>query len=261
MKACFLVPSCRPGMMEALVRSWLARPWRDDFKMLVCLHDYQPDDRSRILDMLDGRLLGVMDGTRRSPYITRQYMIRAYPDVDKWIFLDDDMEFTDETDYSKPLEKIEEPGAGIVSCNWIRTDSAQLRARARYEDRFIEQATVNMSGGMVMSRAVAHEIAASPEVAWTFCDIQAALTAYLAGFKNYRYLGSILIHHIGEANGLRVTYRQQEFSPPDPRWIKVRYRKNPNEPVASGLMMPVPSDVTADAHMEHRRNREQRGWS
>lgn len=255
MKPTFLVPSVRPDLMEALLRSWDARPWADQFQMAMALGDYSPEDRDRIVAMAGDRLYRLIELPRTPPFIVRQMVLDACPDVEAWIFLDDDMEFTGETNFSAPLQAIETPGTGCISCNWVRNESPALRARARYEPTFIKQSLVNMSGGMVMPRAVAHLIRDHDRRPYTFCDIQASLISYLAGYENYRYLGSILIHRIMEKSGLKKSYKERAFDPPPSQWLSARPCKPMYDFAGQNHYMPIAKDLMPDAHDEHRRNR------
>lgn len=260
-RPCFLLPSIRPDLMRALLNSWDARPWRDDYQMACALIDYSDAEYEEVRDRLGDRALLILriEG-RTPPFPLRQRILDELPAwPDEFIFLDDDMEFTDETNFAGALAKVRsDPGCGIVSCNWVRSEAPGLRAKARYEETFIKQPLVNMAGGQVMRAEIARLIQNHDRIPYTFCDVQKALIAYVNGFVNYRYLGSILIHRILESEGLKKSYKVMPFSAPDPAYIEAKPCKAVYAFEGQNYYMPASKDLTDHAHAEHNRARAAR---
>jgi len=176
---------------------------------------------------------------------------------DAYISLDDDMELWEErTDFQPAIEKAQERDAGIVSCNWVRTKSPALISRARYEPGvFIEQALVYMGGGMVFDNKVIEATLLADNLPYLFDDVQYALIAYLAGYRNYRYLGSMLFHHIMSTGGIKRLYSERALVLPNENYITVRPCAQIYD-IDNNYFIPKPKDLTAAAHVEHNINRE-----
>lgn len=92
---------------------------------------------------------------------------------------------------------------------------------------------------------------------YMFDDIQASMTAYLGGWRNARYRGSVLIHNILSPGGLKVQFNDTELWQPDPRFIVTRKAKAVYQ-ADNNYYMPIVSDVQPEAHALHRANRAQR---
>lgn len=261
MKPCFLLPSIRPDLMRALLNSWDASTFRDDFVMAVALIDYSDKECAEIFDRLGNRALLVMRVEGRTPpFPLRQRILDGIRNVgtfqpEVFVFLDDDMEFTTETDFSVPIQRVlDDPGCGIISCNWVRSEAPGLRKKARFEHKFLKQPIINMAGGMVMRAEIAELIRTHERNPYTFCDIQKALIAYVNGFTNYRYLGSILIHRILESHGLKQSYKVMPFAAPDPAYVSARPCKQTYAFEGQNFYMPSSSDLTPYAHEQHWAN-------
>lgn len=256
MKATFLIPTCRYDMTVRLIQSWNAAPWSSDFDAIVVFLDYDPAERKHILSLIGPRLRAAYDLPRTPPFLVRVHVYERHPDVSTWVLLDDDMEFIPETNYAPAIRKAAERGVGIVGCNWIRTESPALRARAAYRDAFTAQPIVYTGGGMVFGPKVREAILSMPIRPWAFDDVHTSLCAYLAGYQNLRYLGSLAIHRTLHRGGLQRSYREQPFDPPLAEYITAR----PCVPVyeaGSGQNHHIPqsSDLTPLARETHRRRR------
>jgi hypothetical protein len=173
--------------------------------------------------------------------------------VDVWCNGDDDMEFLPgETDYQEAVAKAMQPGVGVVSCNWIRSEG--FRKRAVYKKgSFIKQPIVNMAGGQIYARKIVRLLGTQPVKPYMFDDVQVGLAAYVAGYDNYRYQGSLLIHRIMAPGGLKVYFNAQTLPKPDARLLTIRACK-PVYGVDNNYYMPESSDLTAYAHLLHARN-------
>lgn len=253
----FLIITRRPSMMWDLVQSWMRMPWRDQYDAIILFQDYAPEEQARMLDLLGPRVRASYTKAPTPPFLLRTFAYREHPDIRTWVLLDDDMVFTEETNFRPIIERLEnDPLAGCISANWIRTASPALRARAKYEDTFVRQPIVYTGGGMLFRRDVAELLLGQPILPYAFDDVQTSLTAYVAGLMNYRYLGSLLVHRITHSGGLNQAYRERAFTAPPEAYIKAR-------PLARDLYaeggqnhhIPGPSDLTDYAHEEHRRNR------
>lgn len=261
MRRALLVPTVRPAMMHALADSlvFLPRDWR----IYIGLQCYSDDEQSALLNhpQIAARLAGSMTSSQRTPpYLARAHILRlAIDKVDIWANLDDDMVILPTVDYDAMMVKALEPGVGIVSGNWAR--SAGLLKRHPPVKIMVRQPLVNMAGGMIYTRAVAQAIISADVMAYHFCDVQAALVAYLAGYDNYRYRGSVILHKIMAPGGLKQSYAEQDFILPDPHWLRVLPSTVTYPGRDTNYHMPDSSLLTPSAHERHARNRAALGFA
>lgn len=92
---------------------------------------------------------------------------------------------------------------------------------------------------------------------YMFDDIQASLTAYLGGWRNARYRGSVLIHNILSPGGLKVQFNDTRLWQPDSRFIKTRPAKRVYA-ADNNYYMPTVADVQQEAHRIHQEHRRAR---
>lgn len=129
---------------------------------------------------------------------------------DVYCNLDDDIELTQWTNYEPAIRKVLERGTGFVLTNWART-FPQVEAKARkMQDKFIKQALIYQGGGMLYNDIVADVVRKLPTKETVF-DEGWPLSAYLAGYTNYRYLGSLAVHKICTTGGMREWYKAVDY--------------------------------------------------
>jgi len=259
MKKLMLMPSCRPDGLATFLRSLADTPALADWELGIYAQAYTPDQKDAIRDSYGAERITrvIYRDDRLAPYMARAECYAAWSDVDVWASLDDDMEcLPGMTNYQAPLKWLEaNPLTGVISCNWIKSEA--LFRRARYEQTFLPQALVNMSGGQIYTRQMVDIILRNPILPYLFCDIQVALLAYLEGLTNYRFLGSLLIHRIMGKGGLKTMFQTQKMELPDPRWLPVK----PSRPVYgpdNNYYMPDSSQLTVAARERHERRLAER---
>lgn len=167
---------------------------------------------------------------------------------DVWCNLDDDMEFLEQTHFGKPMMKLADSQVGLVSCNWVK--SASWLKRAAYRDEFIRQPIVFTGGGLLYRQAVGYHILKGPYLPYLFDNIEWSLRTYTAGYDNYRYLGSITLHHAVSKGGRRgwVSLGNRVLNNPDLIHL-VPYRGLDNN-----YHIPSSANLTAQAHRLHKEN-------
>lgn len=177
---------------------------------------------------------------------------------DTYINVDDDVQLIEQTNWAPAIAKAHEPGVGFVLTNWIKHRNGLERAISIMTDEFIAQAMVYNGGGMAYSEDVAKLIRMLPAVPARYDDIW-PLTAYLYGYKNYRFRGSLAIHGIMAKGGMTGYMRREPRPLLCTKWITYRYL--PGQPVGSDYSIPMDSDLKQSAKDEHKRARAERGWS
>jgi hypothetical protein len=161
------------------------------------------------------------------------------------VVLDDDMLLTDRTDFGPAVERAMQPGVGLVSCNWRRSERMFPGDVARLWHR---QAIVYTGGGLVLGTAARAAVEALPDVPY-WCDNTAwSLACYTAGLQNWRYLRSFAVHRVCGNGGRKAWVQSTEVVMPDPALVALRASGRAGE---YGCI-PVDQDLTAEAHMRHR---------
>lgn len=166
-----------------------------------------------------------------------------------YINLDDDMELTEHTYYKQALAKAAEPSTGFVLTNWARNRKLMNAKIPKMQDKFVKQALVYQGGGMAYTNEVADLMRALPPVPLTFDTIW-PLTAYINGFTNYRFLGSLAVHHVCTRGGMN-TFMQN--NPPQTimeEYVTYRKAKRING-TGMDLLIPMDSDLTPKAKEAH----------
>lgn len=175
-----------------------------------------------------------------------------------YINVDDDVQLLPDTNWEPALEKSSEPGVGFVLTNWVRSPALLARARERVREEFIPAVFVYQGGGMAYGEEVADLMRDLPVVHARYDDIW-PLTAYLHGFRNYRYRGSLALHRILGTGGMS-TY-MSETPRPLLCWDWVNYRHLPKGRPGRDYSIPSDSDLKPEAREEHRKARRARGWA
>lgn len=167
--------------------------------------------------------------------------------------LDDDMTLMPFTDYSKPIEKLlNDKTSGFILTNWARTESLYEQKVKQMTDKFVKQCFIYQGGGMLYRDDVAEHIRKLP-LEETVFDEGWALTAYLKGYENYRYLGSVAVHSICTKGGMAQWYKDVDYTKLSLMYDKyINYRK-----AKDGVRyhIPIDSDLKTEAKAEHNMNR------
>ena len=173
-------------------------------------------------------------------------------DYDIYCNLDDDMILTKYTNYEPAIRKCMEKGTGFVLTNWAKTEKLMMDKVPKMRDEFVKQAMIYQGGGMLYSNDVAKMIREIPVVKTVF-DEGFPLTAYLNGYENYRYLGSLAVHKICTTGGMNSFYKSTDYSKLKnmyPEYINYKMGKN------GRWLIPMDKDLTPKAKEMHKANRE-----
>jgi hypothetical protein len=165
--------------------------------------------------------------------------------------VDDDMEFIEATNFQPMVEKVMSDGVGFVSGGWVNAPSKL--AKKPVVDEFVEQPIVYTGGGMLFSDRVAQLVCDIPPGNY-FCDnTEWSLATYLAGYRNFRYKGSVAFHWICSRGGRRAWVQLAERKIPDPRFLRIK-RGNRDKSINNWLVG-ASSDLTEEARALHKQNR------
>lgn len=252
-----VVPTVRPDMFATFLRSFAATPALEGWRLYPVMQAWTPEALQEVSHMPEAARIteGWFLTEKQAPYVLRVQTMVKHPDVDVWCNCDDDMEFLPgETDYTEAVARVLQHSVGVVSGNWIRSEAFRKRAVFK-RGSFVKQAIVNMAGGQLYGRKIVRLLASQEIKPYMFDDVQVALAAYIAGYENFRYQGSLLIHRILAPGGLKVYFNAQKLPTPDPRLVKLRAAARTIYQVDNNWMMPEDGDLTPYARMLHARNK------
>lgn len=152
--------------------------------------------------------------------------------------LDDDMEITEYTNYQTVIEKLlSDKSSGFILTNWAKSRSILKIKIPKMKDKFVKQCFVYQGGGMLYRDDVAQLIRNLP-LKETVFDEGWALTSYINGYENYRYLGSLALHFVCSKGGMNSWYKSVDYrklSNLFPQYINYRKCKN-------GIEYHIPDD-------------------
>lgn len=159
-----------------------------------------------------------------------KYIASKYGDDDyTLVCLDDDIEFCAETYFEKAVDIAQQPHIGLVSTNWI--SSEKLLSKKIPQDKLVKQPIVYTGGGLVVKKELVQLIIKLNGGHFYSDNVETSLRVYIAGYENYRYLGSISIHRACRKGGRKSWVNegnQKQFS--DSRLINTRRCKNSDKP-------------------------------
>ena len=180
--------------------------------------------------------------------------IKAYSEIPYVVCsVDDDMEFLEETDLRTPVEWLfENKSIGLLSLGWVNHRSKLEKQKRKNE--LVEQIIVYTGGGLLFRDDVADLIIElGKKDLW--CDnTEWSLAAYLKGYTNYRWRGSITIHHVCSTGGRRSWAVIQDRILPDSKYVNVR-EGSPRFKEPNNYLIPTDKDVTKYTKQIHERNR------
>jgi len=255
MKKGLYIPSVRPESLYKLLNSIVELGVIKDWEIYIYLQCYSPDDYRYLMDNYGHLISGVLQSPKRvAPYIARCELMRVYPS-DIYCINDDDAVMMDKVNYNTPIQfLLNNKDSGMISTNWVRVNTKKMMARKRYEDKFLKQNLVNTGGGLLFRHDVADKILEKPIKAYLYDDIQLSLNSYISGYKNYRYLGSIIEHNAVMNGGIKTLYKEQEMCLLDGRLVNMKPTTQIYDHVNNNYHMPTSSNLTEKAHKLHKQN-------
>jgi hypothetical protein len=198
----------------------------------------------------------VWQDKRSGAHCAKVAAMQAFPDTAAWVSIDDDMELVKETDYLTPLEKCQESGVGLVSCNWAQTEKMLPKKIAKMTKEYKSQKIVYTGGGLVYGKAVADILTTLPLLPYVTDNALWSAVVYTSGYLNMRYMGSLAIHRILSPGGRKAYLKTVNSVFPVPEYLTMRpcvdqYYDCPT----SNCYIPDSGDLTELAHNKHKENR------
>lgn len=240
--------SDRVNELNALMESIIALPQFDSYD--ACLHyqDYlgnagEIKHKERYKHIIITPQKMGCNGAR--VYLLQRISNCGY---DVYINLDDDMLLVPQTNYDKAIQKALCADVGFVLTNWARSEKLLKEKIPKMQERYIPQTMVYQGGGMIYSEKIAELIRQLPVEKTMFDDVW-PITAYVNGYTNYRYLGSLALHFVCRSGGMRLFMQEECPKLACPEYINYRKGKRPNE-----WLIPMDSDISEFAHFLHMEN-------
>ena len=246
MKKTFIIISVsdRIEQLNDLVRSIMALDFAD-YDLALFFQDYE-GDRIKELEHPERFSKIIVTGEKVGCHAARVMLLREVRS-DIYINLDDDMLLTKYTRYDKAIEKALQPHVGFVLTNWARTPKLLKEKIPKMSDTFRPQIMCYQGGGMIYSDKIAELIRPLPAQKFMFDDLW-AMTAYINGYTNYYYYGSLALHFVCTKGGMRTFMAEEK--PPYACADYINYRTLKNGEYAIGL----DADVNEYAKELHRKN-------
>lgn len=187
----------------------------------------------------------------------RKRAYENYPDYDVYCNLDDDMLILPSHGYDKMADFVHRNReVGFVSGNWGRTAKMAEDKLEKMSDTFKKEPVVHTAGGMMFRKDIKDLIVTLPDN-MSYDDSEMSALAYIKGYTNYRYMGSVIVHMVVTKGGLHdwrkkyngVLANQGIFEYKETK-RKVYNTEN------NDYCEPLSSDLTKLAHMSHKMNKK-----
>lgn len=256
MQKTFLIVSLN-GRIDGVFRlvSSLAR--YSDWNLIIVLQQY-PKEQQELIKMhceamFPKRSFVLISDSATGPHLARCMALDKYKS-DVWCILDDDMFAIDLTDYDSMADIVyENKNIGFLSGNWRKTIGAARNVAVKKS--LVKQNIVYTGGGMFFRQDVAEIIKAIPRVQYLFDNPLWSIYAYVNGYDNFRYLGSVAIHEICTVGGRRkwISENNKYKALPPAEWLRVRRGKGKAGSFDEYLICDS-SDITGIAHGLHYKN-------
>lgn len=249
--------SDRLDMALTMLRS--AERFLPDWRIHVVAQELSPSQQGRLRAALPEGSVFTGLPLRIGPHRAKLYGLKelhrvAGPGPYVVCSADDDMEFVPETNLEPAVARAMEQGVGFVSAGWVNHENRIPGHITR--DVFVTQPIVYTGGGMIFSHTVAALIRDMPDVPYFSDNVEWSLRAYLAGYRNERYRGSLTIHRVCKKGGRRGWVELKARVLSDPRYIKITEGKVGGH---NRYLIGTSADLTAEALIEHKRNRARLG--
>lgn len=153
--------------------------------------------------------------------LPRMRLLEAYPDYDFWIIVDDDVEFCGGEDYEAIMRFLNKnPTAGICIGDY-GNNRKNYESRLKKAKRVFEVKNIAfVEGGQVISRKIRKLLLEQVPMDKLTYDAY-NITAYVNGYTNYKYYGSVCLHKLtnGTQGYVYVQRHSAEFKQFYEQWI------------------------------------------
>ncbi|MDR2170574.1 MAG: hypothetical protein LBP59_10565 [Planctomycetaceae bacterium] len=252
MRKCFIIISVsdRFEYLNALLNQIRESQYKD-WSIALLYQDYLNNVDQVRKDLVDEFFV---EPIRLGCNKARIMLLQKVKSYDVYCNLDDDIELTQWTRFDPVVAMIvQNYGVGFVLTNWARTYEQVVQKSANMVHRFDPQILLYQGGGMLYNDTVAELMRKLPLVETVF-DEGWSLTSYLQGYTNYRYSGSLSVHHTLSKGGMHDWYKSVNINSLGLLYADyLNYRKT----VKGETHIPLDADVKPLAKEMHRKARSQ----
>ncbi len=187
---------------------------------------------------------------------SKMWALKRY-DSDIYLSMDDDMIILPQTDYDRMADVyVEHRELGLLSGIYVRKH--EFIHWAGVEDRLKRQPLTGTNGGLMFSREIRNLLVSRLYGRdFLFDDLAWTLEAYVDGYMNGVYYGSLIVHMAGMAGGFQQWSQGDKRELPDSELINVR-RKKGNEGNENAILRMGSDDLTQKARDLHAHNKKLR---
>lgn len=250
-KPVFILPSVsdRVEHLNRMIKDIRQSPYKD-WAIAVYYQDYQGNANQVRKDLLDHF---IVVPERVGVGMARLNLLKALPAYKYYGHIDDDMYISEYTNYFPMLQFLDaNPHVGHVMSSWARHDKQFEKMKVCRNHAFYTQILMYTGGGQFYRDDVA-ELYRKPfqigkkddETIWT-------LIAYISGYTNYVYYGSVALHKTLQKGGNRSHQQTQPNSEyiGFPQFLDYEY-------CADGAWaIPMDKNVKPNAKRIHKEQRE-----
>jgi len=247
----------RLGMLLTMLKS--VNKYASDFKVVLVCQLYSAENLAAIKEVMrvEHKIFSLPEkiGMHNSKMVGLDY-IKSKGVAHVVCNADDDMEFTEGTNFTKAIDKIRtERDTGFVSLGWVR--HVNMLKNYKYVDVFVKQKIVYTGGGMLFDQDVT-DIIVDIERENYLCDNSLwSAVIYSEGYSNYRYRGSCTIHNICRVGGRKgwikdaITKRSDDIILGRTDLITFRHAQKDGQ---YNYYIPLDKDLTSRCHELHNLN-------
>lgn len=169
---------------------------------------------------------------------------------DTYISMDDDMLLGPLTNYGPIVEKCHEPGVGLVTTNWAQSPALLEKKRLKMAETFTPQIMMYCGGGQAFSEEVATIMRRLPTDKIATFECGWAITAYVHGYVNLYYRGSVTLHYALTSGGMKLVRGFHPLNVVGAEWFRLRLTKK-QDGTGTSASIPLDEDVLPSAHIRH----------
>lgn len=247
------------GLLNLLIS---AKRYIGEWKCNIIAQGYTEEQKEFLSSSLS-RLLGMKKLDIKITYIPELIgcfnakMKAIEVDSDLYMVLEDDMVLVPETDYDLTVQRyLENRDLGIMITHYCR--KRELVSGSVMKDYIKRQALVGTGGGMLFDREIRdcllRELTGHD---YLFDDLAWSMCAYINGYKQGIFYGSIAVHQYGQQGGFLEWFKIGDHELPDESLIEVRKRSNARDNNNAVVRMGS-EDLKPKAHELYQQNRRMR---
>ena len=256
MRKSIYIPTVRPDSLNRFFKSVVELNLLQDWNFFFYFQCYTKQNIRELFSKYGHLISGYLESDKRvAPYVARCELMKTYKS-DIYCVNDDDAVLMNLLDYNTPVQKIlQDHKCGMISTNWVRVNTPKMMAQKRYEREFKKQNLINTGGGLLFSdKVLKTSILNQPILPYLYDDIALSLNAYVGGWNNYRYLGSIIEHNAVMNGGIKTLYKERSMQLLDSRFIDMKKTTSIYPHENNNYHMPTSKNITEYAHKLHKEN-------